>query len=111
VGNFCGACLPELSDIRLGPDNLGTVPAVEMLNALAGVAFGGLFTIIAWLLLFYSVALIIVMRIPFRFEKNKRFVRWIFLFRMHRRYGFLPQMANIWLKEQEAEEAQTKADR
>jgi hypothetical protein len=75
------------------------------------LSLGGMFTIIAWLLLLSSVAQILVMLIPFTFEKNKRFVRWMFLYKMHRRYGLFPKLVNVWLQDQELEKAQTKSGR
>jgi hypothetical protein len=38
VGNLSRACTLQLDDIALGPYDLGTVLAVELLYALAGVA-------------------------------------------------------------------------
>src|SRR6266446_7499934 len=37
VGNFGRACLFELGNIRIGPNNLRAICAVELLDALAGV--------------------------------------------------------------------------
>jgi hypothetical protein len=48
---------------------------------------GGVFTLIAWLLIIYPLAYIALLRIPFAFNKNTQFIRWVFLTRMYRRIG------------------------
>jgi hypothetical protein len=69
------------------------------------------FTFIAWLLIGYPLAYIIIFLIPFSFSRNTRFVRWNFLTKMYRRVGLWPPRVNAWLADQNREQssASTKA--
>lgn len=65
----------------------------------------GAFTVIAWLLMVYPPAYIALLRFPFAFTKNTRFIRWNVLWPMYRRLGLLPPRTSEWLAENKARKA------
>lgn len=60
-------------------------------------SLGCVFTIIAWLLISFPFAYLVLIRTPFTFDKNVRFARWNFLAPMHKRFGPYPAHVFDWL--------------
>lgn len=58
---------------------------------------GSLLTILGWLLAIYPLLLVATISIPFEFEKNTRFIRWVFLRRIYRRAGLWPPRTEFWV--------------
>ena len=79
------------------------VVGLRVLAAGGFFSFAGLFTLIGWMIASYPIALIIISAFPFKFEKNKAFIRWLFLLRMHRRAGSWPTMIDRWVADANAE--------
>jgi hypothetical protein len=56
-----------------------------------------LLTFAGWGISLYPLVLFLIFILPFSFEKNIKFIRWNFLYRIHRRYGGYPTRASVWL--------------
>jgi hypothetical protein len=63
------------------------------------VSVDAVFTITAWLLASYPIALIFIICFPFTFYKNTDFVRWNFLVPLYRHLGIWPPRIDVWLAE------------
>jgi hypothetical protein len=66
------------------------------------LATTSIFTVIAWLIVLYPLGYIALIRFPFSFTKNTKFIRWNFLTRMYRRAGFWPPRVGEWLPKNKA---------
>jgi len=69
----------------------------QVIRADGLVSSGGAFTVIAWLLVLCPIALAVLIRSRFPFEKNTRFIRWRFLAPLYRRSGHWPPRVNFWI--------------
>jgi len=56
-------------------------------------------TAIGMSLSLFPIACLIAIRVPFRFEKNLSYIRWIFLTRIYRKSGLRPPRVGSWLSE------------
>lgn len=57
-------------------------------------------TFVGWGLALYPLLFAVIIRFPFSFDKNVDFIRWNFLFRIHRRTGEFPPRLPEWLDKQ-----------
>jgi hypothetical protein len=58
---------------------------------------GGMLIIVSWLTLLCSLSMIVVLRTPFTFSKNKRYIQWLFLYKIYKRLGLMPPRVNDWI--------------
>ena len=65
----------------------------------AGLVSGNaLLTVVAWGLELYPILFLLVNWLPFAFDKNVEFIRWNFLYRIHRRAGVYPPRVSAWIR-------------
>lgn len=71
----------------------------HVLNTEGVFSVGGMLIIVSWLTLLWSLSMIVVLRTPFAFSKNKRHIHWLFLYKIYKRLGLMPPRVNDWLAE------------